>query len=175
MKQSTSPCYAVGSPISRVIWRERMNDSGPMMRKAIYWRADFPTDRLKKLCRWSQSKEWYKYKERHFARQCEDIGGFRFAVIEEIKRLRAELTEKQKREFDRMRRRMNPPKRKISQFSHELTPSVKAWSVFVDARMKFTDLSKSADNWDAANRADVIESIEKLESFLAGERLKLQR
>ena len=177
MRTSVSPCYTVGSPINRVRWRVRLKESEPWENDGTYWRKDFPTGRLKKLCKMSQDKDWPQYKKKHFVRRagCERISDFRFAVIAEIQRLRDELSEKQKHGLERVHRWMNPPRRKTAQFSHELTPSVKAWSVSMDAKTELTDLIKSADNWDKANRAEVIESIENLEHFLAETKLKLQK
>ena len=175
MKPSISPCFVVGNPINLVRWNVRPEESGPWKSGVIYWRKDFPTDRLKKLCEWSRSKEWYKFKQRHFARQCEAINDFRFAVIEEIKRLKAKLSEKQKREFDGVRRRMNPPRRKLAQSSHELTPAARSIDLSTDVRMKCEKIFESKDTWDSDTRDEVIESIERIERFLAEEKRKLQK
>jgi hypothetical protein len=182
MKKSISPCYVV--PVkgqgSRVRWRIRENDSEPMVPKGISWPKHFRTDRLKELCNYSKyadtgRRNWRNLKSKHFVRSagCETIDDFRMAVIKEIERHKSKLSAEQQRGLDRVRNGMNPPKRKTAQFSHELTPSVKAWGLFVDTRIKFNDLIKSADKWDRETRNEVIESIEKLETFLAGEKRKL--
>jgi len=148
-----------------------------MKSKVIYWRAGFPTNRLKELCRWSQSKRWYEYKKKHFARRasCEDANGFRFAVVKEIERLRDELAEKQKLGFDCVRARMNPHKRKGDQHRRELNPATEACSLYANVRMKCASLMESAQQWNDATRAYVMRSLEDTERFLAGERRKLQR
>ena len=85
-----------------------------MKSRVIYWRADFPTDRLKELCKLSKSDNWHRHEKRHFVRRagCQDINNFRFAVVEEIEKLHNKLSADQKRWHDRARRSMNPRRRR---------------------------------------------------------------
>jgi hypothetical protein len=62
-----------------------------------------------------------------------------------------------------------PPtaEREGAQASHELTPSVQAWKLTTDLKVKIETMMKSAPQWDSETRADVVANMEKTRQLMA--------